>query len=218
MICSKILRRHLIYSFVAFFALFFTLFFASSSVSATSVDCNLSYTMSGGFENFPSDCDLSGLSTPVYYKGTFSLSSNSALSSNTRNFYYFIPRLSNVYYTQNNLTFSYIKSSNITDTPNFSSPVSGVLSFVPGRLTVYSDNSFTFNVSFVGTFSDEPIPSDDDCDCPEVPDSDCPPIPENPYDQKLDDIKNAIILIGAIMLAIYFFFCLYQIIRRGGNL
>lgn len=215
MVCLKIPRRHLIYSFVAFFALFFTLFFASSSTYATSVDCNLSYTMSGGFENFPSDCDLTGLSTPVYYKGTFSLSSDSVISSNTRNFYYFIPRYSNVYYTQNNLTFSYIKSSNISDTPNFSSSVSGTLSFVPGRLTVYSDNSFTFNVSFVGTFSDEPIPSDDDCDCPEVPD--CPPVPENPYDNKLDEIKNAIIMVGGVMLVIYFLFCLYQILVRHGG-
>lgn len=51
--------------------------------------------------------------------------------------------------------------------------------------------------------------------CPEV--TPCPPIPENPYDNKLDDIKKAIYTSSAVMIMIYFFFIVYKIIVKDGG-
>lgn len=46
----------------------------------------------------------------------------------------------------------------------------------------------------------------------------CPTIPENPYDQKLDAIKIAIYVVAGTMLVIYFFYCIYRMIIKGGKL
>ena len=47
----------------------------------------------------------------------------------------------------------------------------------------------------------------------------CPEIPENPYDDKLDSIRNAIILVPAVCLLLYFFYVIFGIIipTTGGK-
>lgn len=45
----------------------------------------------------------------------------------------------------------------------------------------------------------------------------CPVIPDNPYDQKLDNITKAIYVCGAILIMLYFFFCIYKIIVKDGG-
>lgn len=49
--------------------------------------------------------------------------------------------------------------------------------------------------------------------CPACPT--CPTIPENPYDHKLDSLITAIYVLGAIMLTIYFFYCIYGMIIKS---
>lgn len=56
------------------------------------------------------------------------------------------------------------------------------------------------------------IPSQE-CDvCPDVPD-----IPENPYDNKFDEVTKAIYVCGAVLIMLYFFFCIYKIIVKDGG-
>lgn len=57
----------------------------------------------------------------------------------------------------------------------------------------------------------EPCP-----ECQECPV--CPAIPENPYDDKLDAIKVAIYVVAGTILVIYFFYCIYRMIIKGGKL
>ena len=49
--------------------------------------------------------------------------------------------------------------------------------------------------------------------CPVCPT--CPEIPDNPYDNKFDEIKQAILIIPATALVIYFFFCIYRMLLKG---
>ena len=53
--------------------------------------------------------------------------------------------------------------------------------------------------------------------CPACPT--CPEIPVNPYDDKLDSIRNAIILVPAVCLLLYFFYIIFGIIipTTGGK-
>lgn len=46
----------------------------------------------------------------------------------------------------------------------------------------------------------------------------CPAIPDNPYDDKLDNIVKAIYVCAATILVIYFFYCIYRMIIKGGKL
>ena len=59
--------------------------------------------------------------------------------------------------------------------------------------------TFTSSSTFSFSYSD---------DCPDCPD--CPEIPANPYDDKLDNIYHAILLVGASFVVLMF---LYQILK-----
>lgn len=62
--------------------------------------------------------------------------------------------------------------------------------------------------------STEPPGSEPDCPvCEEC--QECPAIPENPYDDKFDKIIVAIYTCGAILLVIYFFYCIYRMIIKS---
>lgn len=78
----------------------------------------------------------------------------------------------------------------------------GVLSFM---------NSGTLKESLTFTLME------DYQDCPEV--EPCPEVPENPYDDKLDKIIQAIYVVAGTLLVIYFFYCIYRMIIKplGGN-
>lgn len=69
------------------------------------------------------------------------------------------------------------------------------------------DVSFSFELLLSNTFpSDCPI-----CEvCQE-----CPAIPLNPYDDKFDKLIVAIYTCGAILLVIYFFYCIYRMIIKS---
>lgn len=53
------------------------------------------------------------------------------------------------------------------------------------------------------------------CSCPDP--EPCPEIPENPYDQKLDNITQAIYIASATLLVIYFFYCIYRLIIKNSG-
>lgn len=69
-------------------------------------------------------------------------------------------------------------------------------------------NNDTLPWSYTITFydSDPVVP----CTCPT-----CPEVPDNPYDDKLDNINKSILICGAIMIFIYFMFCIYQCFFGG---
>lgn len=46
--------------------------------------------------------------------------------------------------------------------------------------------------------------------CPE-----CPPVPDLPYGEKLDKLTNAVIIVAATMLVLYFFFAIYNMFFKG---
>lgn len=68
-------------------------------------------------------------------------------------------------------------------------------------------SNLTWSVNYILTDS---YPS---ASCPACPT--CPEIPENPYDPKFDEIKQAILIIPATALVIYFFFCIYRMLLKG---
>lgn len=45
----------------------------------------------------------------------------------------------------------------------------------------------------------------------------CPEISDHPYDSKFDEIIKAIYTCGAVLLVLYFFFSIYQVIIKGGS-
>lgn len=82
-------------------------------------------------------------------------------------------------------------------------------------INYYSDiTDSDFSVTITLTETD---PSGDS-DCPVCPEPEepepCPVIPDNPYDEKLDNITLAIYTCGAVVLVIYFFYCIYRMIIK----
>lgn len=218
MVCLRIIRRHWISS-IFVFSLFslFSVFGLSQKSYATSYNCSLSSYDSGIYypsticTDFPSSSDFS---TPLYY---YDLSLSYSYSSSGRlNLSY---RSNNNYI--NGLLFITDKSS------NFDFSQTGL--FLVSHL-FYSDFSGTFKSYPLGiSFGNRPSGSsvtnisfkitDDinDLVSPSEPCPVCPEIPENPYDNKLDDIKKAIYCCGAILIMLYFFFCIYKIIVKDGG-
>lgn len=44
-----------------------------------------------------------------------------------------------------------------------------------------------------------------------------PQVSDTPYNEKLDEIKMAILLVPAVLLLIYFFYCIYRMLIKGGS-
>ena len=89
-------------------------------------------------------------------------------------------------------------------------------SIYPGNLSVFTNN-FSYLPSGIDIFlvltTENPF---EDCDCPEPPPVEpCPEIPENPYDSKFDEVTRAIYTCGAILLVLYFFYCIYRMILKS---
>lgn len=224
MLWKKTQHHQLIYSFVAF--LFFSFLFSaglSHDSYAVSYDC--SYV-------------ASNLDTQTTY---FSLSSacNTTFETYSENLYYL--QFTNSSVTLNSSTgsllinssgwsyttpFNYlgylpINSNGVVNIPDniFSYStlfyVNNNLSYyLRDRINVYSTNSSTHITSISLNFRlFTELPSSD---CPEPEEPDCPE-PETPYGSKLDDIKKAIYVCGAVLIMLYFFFCIYKIIVKDGG-
>lgn len=215
MICKKI--PHLLSTslFVVLPALFFTLFSFSSSVFATSVTCSYTSgwtTSSDSDVNISdiSDCDLTGLdSSASNYFITVSPSytyTNGYSNVITRLFF-------NLYTSAHAVTSSSVGAMSYYSTTigATAQTYNLVSSYIPQSLSFQMNLSVNHKNSVTFTITDE-SPYSEDCDCPEVPD-----IPENPYDPKLDEIKQAILIVPATLLVIYFLFCLYQILIKNGG-
>lgn len=107
----------------------------------------------------------------------------------------------------NNDNYQYVPLSfyQATDTSTYNNLPLSITTAYRSGLTLYSyiysrQSVFAYFGSISITFSDNQCPA-----CPT-----CPEIPANPYDDKLDNIYHAILLVGASFVVIMF---LYQILR-----
>lgn len=212
--CLKILRRQPIYSLFAFlFFSFFLSFGLSQDSYALDSSCSLTtnFSLGSSYSRFYfSPCSDPGFTSgsDIYVHLEYSVShTNTSYASSV-----WIPFL---YNPDSNYIFNnpsiYLRSNNATQTgfidfviTSFPSNTTMVLRSVNGSVT----GSATFTVSF----SDVPPSSGSTEPCPV-----CPVVPENPYDQKLDNITKAIYVCGAILIMLYFFFCIYKIIVKDGG-
>lgn len=206
---TKIPHRVLTYSFVAFLcSLFVSLFGISQDSFATSVSCQPSFTYNSSYlVSLISDfCNTSSLDSSVrwYYYGDFVYTGSA-----------------------HPLMFSNNLNGGNSNSP-YSSYASGILT------SATWGNSFYFIITDQKTYRFRSISIDNDnnsfssfnltisdsfgSSCPECEVCQtCPEIPENPYDNKLDDIKKAIYCCGAVLIMLYFFFCIYKIIVKDGG-
>lgn len=100
-----------------------------------------------------------------------------------------------------------------------------------GQNMIYAPNSFKYVGNFSGGFSNlttydpdwsitvtlsENNPFEIECPEPEEPEP-CPVVPETPYHDDLQSIKLAIYTCGAVLIVLYFFYCIYRMIIKGVN-
>lgn len=233
MICLRKLPHLKIYSIFAF--LFFSFFFAfgiSQDSYATSITCNIPNFTSSSTSKYSkvvlSDiCDISSLSSDTDYllnltgsvsTSAFTLNSGTAyahysISVNNINFlsydYNFnfpFPVFAERYYVSSSRNQP-AYSANIDSTIVLNSSLISNFFFLTyqGVTPSFTFSDFVLTISDVGSGS-EPEP------CPV-----CPVIPDNPYDNKFDAITKAIYTCGAVLIMLYFFFCIYKIIVKDGG-
>lgn len=221
MLCLKTLRRHWICSiFVFSFFLFFSVFGLSQDSFATSYDCFLSSYSSGLVypstvcTDFPSSSEFS---TNLYYYDlslTYTNSTSGRLfmslrdNSNLTNGSVFITD-----YNSSLSSLNYSVSGVFFVSNTFYSSFSNVYKSYPLAFSFGNrpSGSTVTNISFKITDDINDLTSSSE-PCPV-----CPEIPDNPYDNKLDDIKKAIYCCGAVLIMLYFFFCIYKIIVKDGG-
>lgn len=99
--------------------------------------------------------------------------------------------------------YPYYNPYMIQEIVNFSSPP-----------VVYQFNNFsswlttgTFTITLTDTLPSDPCPV-----CPI-----CPEVPDNPYDDKFDEVIQAIYVCSGTILVIYFFYCIYRLIIRNSG-
>lgn len=212
MICKKIPRRHLIYSFVGLLAFFFTFSFCSSSVFATSLTCSRQVNTTSSwyydFVNGTPACDLSSFSNEVYYHVNFTGEfSQSSTSSSIYVVFGFRSNASSVFSPDSFMSLGGINGplSNSSVNHDFY----GYLPYIPSEFSSFrfSPSGSLVNGTFTIEFSDSPFLSSSSDDC------------ENcSFSDQLNELKQAVLLVPATLLVIYFLFCLYQIlIKNGGN-
>lgn len=244
--CLKIIRHHWICSFVVslgFLSLF--AFGISPESYATSVTCSfddgsqvfsslqgvsylpcdfssLDFTQSS-FYFFVSSYTVSGSSSsgPIIY--SYSLYDFDSPFCKTRDsvscvlspFTYNVTSSSSFSISLPSITFSL----NINSSTYDASSVLRYVGFCNGfGFSSSSCSRIGINLSFYGfsiTISDVPFDSGSSDDCPVCPD--VPDIPENSYDNKFDEVTKAIYVCGAVLIMLYFFFCIYKIIVKDGG-
>lgn len=167
--------------------------------TSTHWDLNL-YLCPGYLDTLPAN-------TPLWVSYDYSIELNSAVS-NRNTFYIGVGVDTNNYYNLN-----YLKTNAGT-----SYSYKGVFSIPDKSYATYSAINIPANQSFTYTlvFSDTDPSSGGSCPECEVCQV-CPAIPDNPYDSKLDNITKAVYTCGAILIMLYFFFCIYQIIIKHGG-
>lgn len=219
---TKIHHRRLIYSFLfVVFSLFLSAVGSVSDSYATVNTCTFtvsSRSLTSGL-NSGSLATLCGWSGQVYFKASdfnFSSSNISRLilgfsSIDPNGFYRYDFYLSSgsqnsIYSGSSDLIFTNYVNSNLLDFRV------GVMS-LSSSATSWTDSGSYITVTWSNDLSDFVVSS---CPEPEEPEP-CPPIPENPYDDKLDEIKTAIYCASAVMIMIYFFFIVYKIIVKDGG-
>lgn len=194
-------------------AVFFSSLCISSSVSAVSdysytIDSSnydTAITLCNSFDSTPRSCD-------DYKYIVFSLDSNVSDLGNFRGWinYYFEGPYSTIFAYANQPRF-YLSGMDYA-----------VLSYPNGfkvfrfRSINYRDELADPNFSLTITFTENDPAGESDCPvCPEPEDPEpCPVVPDNPYDDKLDNITLAIYTCGAVILVIYFFYCIYRMIIK----
>lgn len=193
-----------------FFLAFCSLFGFSSSVYATSEDDYvLEYTKSSSF----------------IYNGT-TLVSSSVLSQ----YKYVITTINNphVFNSTSIVNFTIFNFTLNCSSNNYLNLVTPITIFSipnndscrnPGLRTsagwefdkvLNDDDIFTITLTNNEPFSDSDCPICEEC-------KECPAIPDNPYDDKLDNIVNAIYICAATLLVIYFFYCIYRMIIKNSG-
>lgn len=71
------------------------------------------------------------------------------------------------------------------------------------------EKTFSFRITLTDT-----LPSD----CPVCEEcQECPAVSENPYDEKLDNITQAIYVCAAVVLVVYFFYCIYRMLIKNSG-
>lgn len=138
----------------------------------------------------------------------------------------FSPFFNNIRLRNNSLHFIF----NIHDSLNISSPFS--FSCTSSCQSAFTNVSnfyfrFTFTNSLPGNECPEPdvpvgslsIDQNGTYDVTDYSEAvvNVPQVSDTPYDEKLDEIKMAILLVPAVLLLIYFFYCIYRMLIKGGS-
>lgn len=229
--CLNIIRHHWICSFVVslgFLSLF--AFGISPESYATSVTCS-------GFSSSSlldlSNCDLSVFSSSFYISGSFSdISATISKSSKTYGSSLVFSVAENSYSnsTVSGSVFLYLPLSSPSSlSVNVDISSYSFISSIPANSSkiflwstfASSNNPYSSSISSISFYynflftDDIPFDSGSSDDCPVCPD--VPDIPENPYDNKFDEVTKAIYVCGAVLIMLYFFFCIYKIIVKDGG-
>ena len=215
MTCLKIPRRHLIYSLLGFF-LFSLFFFCSSSSVFASNTFEYTWTDSSSSVNVSPPSGHVPDNTYCGYK-YFYVSSSNTLRNNI--LYYTVNGNStnlslpsagsfNAYSLYSAFTFS--SSSVITNcriqSYHSSLPFYVLLSDEPLNIGIVSDPpSGSITLTQNGTF-DVSSYSEAVVDVPAVP---------GDYHDDLTSINNSILIVAAVALVLYFFYCIYRMIMRS---
>lgn len=210
--CLRTLRRHWIcFIFVFSFFLFLSVFGLSQDSYATSYNCSMSFDATANTALSISDfcsgydgsfsriyvTDFSGsftlLNTVASPRINFAFCQSSSTGSCANVYYFDLNPGSDSVGTQYSFNFPGISFISYNNTPIYL------------RIYRYYHYEFTFTIS--DSFS---CPVCEECQV-------CPVIPENPYDDKFDALTKAIYCCGAILIMLYFFFCIYKIIVKDGG-
>lgn len=220
--CLKTRHPVLTYSLFAFFAsALFCVFGLSHESYATSYYCELTSPVRNQEYSLSSICtdfDLTSISSPLYfYDYTFTGSSSSMFGDTVQFSFYYSGTVGSGSITLDQfISLGNTRSAPFSDSNIFysSHAWNGSVYIIPSIKS--TSNTTTTVSSFVFKVSDD---IDDfasgSSSCPEC--QVCPTIPDNPYDQKLDNITKAIYVCGAILIMLYFFFCIYKIIVKDGG-
>lgn len=212
MVCKRILHPSLISSFAVLPVLFIiSSVFFSSSVSALSVSCSRQVNTTSSwyydFVNGSPACDLSSFSNEVYYHVNFTGEfSQSSTSSSIYVIFGFRSSASSVFSPDSFMALGGINGplSNSSVNHDFY----GYLPYIPSEFSSFrfSPSGSLVNGTFTIEFSDSSFLSSSSDDC------------ENgSYSDQLNEIKQAVLLVPATLLVIYFLFGLYQILIKNGG-